>query len=223
VESTFRFPAGPLKEKALRTVHLPKLFHIEAGQIDVQLLTPVVIASLEVGDEIAASKRQKKRSKKSKKKPTYEPGKDFYNWRQYAGDYRPVVVIQAVPEIQLTGASTFAVLMIGNYAHRQYRFKTDFVRMELLRNGVVVEPIHPGRNKEVMSVQGRQESFEDIGVWGRYEYPPEAFKPGATMMLRIWNSDKPQPRAELLKPELILRIWSDFREYFEALEEAVAG
>lgn len=223
VESTFRFPAEQLRETALGTAYNPKLYHIEAGQIDLQLMTPVVLACLEVADEVAASKRQKRRSKKSSKKPSYEPGKDFYNWRQYVGHYRPVVVIQAIPEIKLTGGSAFAVAMIGNYAHRKYRFKTDFVRMELLRNGVAVEPLHPGRTKEVTSVEGNNSSMEDIGVWGRYEYPPEAFKPGAVITLRLWNSDKPQPRSESLKPELVRRIWSDFRLYFEAFEEKVSG
>ncbi len=221
VESSFRFPAQQLRDEALRMAYNPKLYHIEAGQIDVQLMTPVVIANLEVSDEIAASNRQKKRSKK--KSATYEAGKDFYNWRQYAGDYRPVVVIQAVPEIQLTGGSTFAVLMIGNNAHRKYRFKTDFVRMELVRDGTVIEPIHPGKTQTVVSMQGHMESMEDVGVYGRYEYPPEAFRPGATIYLKVWHTDKAEAKIEMLKPDLVGRIWRDFKPYFASLQEKVAS
>jgi hypothetical protein len=201
VESSYRFPAERIREEALRTSYHPKQYHIEAGQIDVQFLTPVVIAQLEVSDEVAASKRQKKRSKKSKS-VKYEPGRDFYNWRQYAGAYRAVVIVQAVPEIQLTGGSAFAVAMIGNLANRNYRFKCDFVRMELFRDNVLVEPIHPGRSNSIMNYRGYKESFEDVGVYGRYEYPPEAFKPGGHVVLKVWNSDKSEPKIEPLSQEL---------------------
>jgi S1-C subfamily serine protease len=222
VESSFRFPAEELREIALTTDYRPKDYHIEAGQIDVQVITPIVIARLEVADEVAASQRQKKRSKKAKK-AAYEPGKDFYNWRQYTGDYRSVVIVQAVPEIQLTTGSALAVAFLGNSAKQDWRFKTDFVRMELIRSGTVVEPIHPGRTRTIMSQEGRQASFKDVGVYGQYKYPPEAFRPGAAVTLKVWNSDRPDPKVKNLDPELLQQIWSDFKEYFEALEEEVAG
>ena len=45
------------------------------------------------------------------------------------------------------------------------------LRGSLARGGAVVEPIHPGRMKEVVSQPG----FKDVGYWGYCEYSPEAF------------------------------------------------
>lgn len=221
VESLYRFPADDLRRASLAGEHNSKKYHVEAGKIDVQFITPVVIAKLEIDDEVAAAKRQKKRSKKSTKK-TYEPGKDFYEWRKYVGDYRPVVSIQAVPEIKLTGGSMFAVLMVGNSAHRTYRFKTDFDRMELLRNGKPVEPIHPGKTSNVVSAHARMETFEDVGVYGQYQYPPEAFRPGGHLVLKVWNTNKTDPNVKVLSEDLLSAIWSDFKPYFAALESKIA-
>jgi len=222
VESTYRFPADKLRDAALNGDYKGKAYHVEAGKIDVQFITPVVIAKLEVDDELAAAKRQKKRSKKSTEK-TYQPGKDFYEWRKYVGDYRPVVSVQAIPEIKLTGGSMFAVIMVGNSAHRTYRFKTDFKRMELVRNGTPVEPIHPGKTRTVVSAHATMETFEDVGVYGRYQYPPEAFRPGGHLVLRVWNTNKEEPIVRTLSDDLVSKIWSDFKPYFGALETRVAG
>ena len=42
-------------------------------------------------------------------------------------------------------------------------------------------------------------------------------------MLNTWNTDRAEPRVEVLKPEQAQLIWSDYKAYFAALEEKVAG
>lgn len=214
VESDYRFPAAVVREAATAQAFKPKDYHVECGKVDVQLVTPVIVGSLEVQEELAATAYHKKRTKKNS---AYEAGRDFYNWRRYAGDYRPVVTVQAIPEISLTGGSKFAVIMVGNAAHLKYRFKTDFVRMELRRGNQVVEPIHPGKHVEVVSFKAGRQSMDDVGVYGSYEYPPEAFLPGSPLYLYVWTSDRAEPKVKEIKPEIVQRVRAHFRAYFDWL------
>jgi len=65
--------------------------------------------------------------------------------------------------------------------------------------------------------------MEYIAYYGVYEYPPEAFKPGETVTLRIWQQGKPEPKVSVIDLIVLNRIWNDFTPYFEALESDVAG
>ena len=221
VEPTFPYPADKLRELATTRGLNRKGYHLEAGKFDVQFLTPLMIGKLEVEDERQALAQRSKRSKRKKVKE-YKPGEDFYEWRRYIGDYRPVVRLKAVPEITLTAGSAFAVAMIGASAQQNYRFKADFDRMELLRNNTVVEPIHPGRMTDQRSFDHGNQSMHDIGFYGEYTYPAEAFAPGAVLSLRVWRQGHPTPHVKTIKPEQQALIWSDFKPWFEALESAAA-
>jgi hypothetical protein len=84
--------------------------------------------------------------------------------------------------------------------------------MELLRDGKRVEPIHPGRIKLVVNVDAGA-VMKDVGYFGYYEYPPEAFQPGATLTLRVWEQGIPDPTALILTADIVHRIWTDFEPY----------
>ncbi len=87
--------------------------------------------------------------------------------------------------------------------------------MTLLRNGEEVPPIHPGRNCEAVSQNQGLAGLEDVGCYGIYQYPPEAFLPGASLTLKVYNEDKPQdPEIVSLDPNLVCRIYKDFVPYF---------
>jgi hypothetical protein len=181
----------------------------------------VLRAQLEVRAEKEASEGHKKQSPRSTS--SYKPGEDFYEWRRYVGDYRPVVVIQAMPEIALTGGSVFAIVMLGPNVPKHFKFKTDFVRMELLRDGTVVEPILPGRVPHIVNEQQGYASMKDVAYYGVYEYPPEAFRPGVKLVLRIWEQGHAEPKLKEIPGELKDRVWKDFKPYFAALEDKVSA
>jgi S1-C subfamily serine protease len=224
VESAFKFPADALREAAMSRNFDSFEYHIEAGKFDVQLMTPVLIAGLEVADDKAAAAFRNKRSKKKKTETKeYTPGQDFYEWRQYVGDYRAVVTVQAVPEISMTGGSVFAVIMLGGSAPQKFKFKADFDRMELWRGDVLVRPIHPRRWTNVVSFEQGVASMNDVGFYGSYEYPPEAFKPGETLTLKVWKQGKPKPIVRIIEPHQQIRVWNDFTPYFAALDDRVAA
>lgn len=222
VESSFPYPSDKLREQAKNRTFIAKDYHIEAGKFDVQLLTPVLIAGLQVSSEkVAAQSREKRTRKKKQKSKDYKVGEDFYEWRKYGGDYRAVITIQAVPEIKMTGGSIFAMVMLGASAPQKFKFKADFDRMELWRGETLVRPIHPRRWANVVNFQQGVTSMKDIGFYGSYEYPPEAFKPGESLVLKIWKQGVSVPITRLIPAPQQTRVWNDFAAYFEALEELV--
>src|SRR5690606_3142136 len=99
VPSLFTFPAAELREEALRTELRSRDYHLEAGKFDVTFIDPVVVASLEVASERAAAETRGRRNRRKTGAAGETVGSDFYEWRKYAGDYRPVVTIQATPEL----------------------------------------------------------------------------------------------------------------------------
>ena len=122
----------------------------------------------------------------------------------------------------MTAGSAFLMGMTGSGG--KLRFKTDFDRMELRRGDQIIEPIHPGRIKEIVNVQGNVASMKDIGYWGSYEYPPEAFRPGAALILRVWEQGVPEPHVLPFPDDLLTRVREDYRPYLDTLvPEAPAG
>ncbi len=235
VESETPFPAEALRElvasgsftsarQARVTGRQVKEYKVEAGKFDVQLITPVLTAALEVADEREAAGGRTRRNKRKQAKD-YAVGDHFYEWRRYAGDYRAVVTIQVVPEIRLTTGSIFGSIaggLTGVATPQKYRFKTDFDRMVLLRDGVEVEPIWPGRVANVVHEEGFV-SMKDVGYYGIYEYPPEAFKPPAELTMKIWKQGVQEPIVKVIPQQRQWQVWEDFRLYFEAVENRAAA
>jgi len=225
VESAFRFPPEAVKTMALARSPKLKEYHLEAGKIDVQVLTPVLIASEMLrGEQEAAAGRQKRRKGKDDEigAAAGAAGESFYTWQKNQENFRPVVRIRAYPEVKMTAGSAFLMGMTGTGG--KLRFKTDFDRMELRRGDQIIEPIHPGRIKEIVNVQGNVASMKDIGYWGLYEYPPEAFRPGAALTLRVWEQGVPEPHVLPLTEDLLTRVREDYRPYLDSLvPEAPAG
>jgi len=219
VESSYRFPAATLKAMAAAGTRETRDYNLKIGFFDVQFATPALLSYLKVSAESAAIQHHLKRTNVRE----YEPGPDFYEWQRYSGDYRPVVTIWAMPEIEKTGGSPFLVALFGARFQHKYRFKTDFKRMELVRDGVVVEPIHPGRIPDLEQYQSGDMSMEDLTYYGGYEYPPEAFKAGAKMELRIWDEGQSDCVHEEISAERQQRIWNDFSPYFRELERTVSA
>ncbi len=220
VESTYRFPPAALKDVANTQRRNLKDYHLAAQAMDVQFVTPVLIACLETEREKELARAH---GKKANKAQDYVPGKDFYEWERYTGDYRPVVSVQAIPEITMTGESALRVIMFGSGVHQNLRFKDDFVRMELWRDGVVVEPILPGRIPHEVDQSIGNKSMRDLTHFGAYEYLPEAFRPGVRVELRVWDETRGTPLiVERLSQATLELIWGDFAPYFEALQKEVA-
>jgi hypothetical protein len=219
VAAEYRFSPDEIKDQALAKQREFKDYHVEAGKIDVQFFTPTLVASAIIRSEREAAKGRDKRRKRKRAKADeepYEPGEQFYDWQKQSENFKPVVRIRAFPEVKMKFGSALGAALIGTGT--KYKFKTDFARMELLRDGELVEPIHPGRMKEVVHVEGAA-TMKDIGYWGLYEYPPEAFAPGGYVTLLVWEDGVAEPFRTILDAKLMAGIHEDFAPYFAWLEQ----
>jgi S1-C subfamily serine protease len=195
-EAEQRIPTELLAQQAVRLDAASGDYHLEVGQFDVQLVTPVVVASLAAAATTADELKE------------YKPGRSFYRWQRYVGDTRAVVTVQAVPESSRDAGSRRA--SVGGAEPQGGGPGVEFERMELWRGGELVLPIHPRR----FTSGGRRGSY-----YGSYEYPPEAFEPGAKVTLRLWKQGDLTPSVKVLPAHRQERVWAQFVPYFEALDQ----
>ncbi len=84
--------------------------------------------------------------------------------------------------------------------------------MELLRDDVVVQPISTLRTRE-----GPLRATDRDAYYGTTKYPPEAFRPGVEVVLRVWLEDNEEPTTITLREELLNNISRNFELYSEAM------
>lgn len=221
VASEASYPTAALRDMITSEPDL-EAYQVEAGPIDLHFFTPPLLHSLARAQALKAAEMQKKR-RKGQTDETNDPKGDLYEWERHAGVYEAVVMVRAFPKIKMTGGSRAGRIfgaLGGVVTPARYRFKTDFREMKLLRGGREVRPIVPGRVCETVSIQGGLNRIEDVGCYGLYQYPPEAFEPGAPLEIHVFSEDAPgEPEVVTLLPDLSGRVWRDFTPFFEALEK----
>ena len=57
-------------------------------------------------------------------------------------------------------------MMLGANAPQEIRFKTDFKKMGLVRDGVAVEPLWPGRIPNAVTTQQGTAFMKDMTYYG---------------------------------------------------------
>jgi V8-like Glu-specific endopeptidase len=220
---TMPYPVPALRLQA-RTKFEPKKYHADAGDIDVDLVTPPLAFYLQNETAIKAAEARRSRGKNASE---VHPGEDVYQWQADAGEWDAVVAIRATPEVAMTGRSKTGRsvgALFGVMTHASYRFKTDFRGMRLLRGGVEIRPIVPGRICEAVEQEAGFNHLRDIGCLGQYLYSPEAFAPGEPLELHIFTEDVPGMAKVLKLPQaLVDRVWSDFKPYRDSLETPAEG
>jgi len=207
VEDPYRFDPEALRDLAVARAPEPDKYHLEAGKLDLYIVTPVLLANTVVMAEREAAEGRAKRRKEKQPDPQDNPGQQFYAWQKDTDNFRPVVRIVARPETKVKmGSALLGVL--------SYTFKTDFEKMELKRGGMVIEPIHPGRVKQVVNIEGAA-TMKDIAYFGYYEYAPEAFEGTVPLTLTVWEQGLETPKVIALTPEMAAMISGDFAPYLE--------
>jgi hypothetical protein len=196
----------------------PKKYHLEAGDIEIDIATPPLLYYVQNEAAIKAAETRRKRSKSN---PVSPEGEEVCQWQADAGAWDAVVTVRAMPEVTMTGGSragrAFGALF-GVVTPASYRFKADSREMRLLRDGVEVRPIVPGRLCQTVEEQAGLNRLRDVGCLGLYQYAPDAFAPGAALELRVFAGDAPAaPKVVKLMPTLVETVWADFEPYFESL------
>lgn len=177
---------------------------------------------LEEEVQLAAAKEKGKRTKKHEAvvQNTFEPLRDLRGWAEYAGEYKPVLLIEAAPQLRETFMSALGRGLAasgggyGGPAHLKY--KTDFYRMKLLCGGKEVEPIHPGKAATVVNAHNAFVNVTDATYVGLYSYPADAIQPSCgEVALELYSEKEPdKPNKKVLDAKSIERVWSDFQPYF---------
>ena len=222
VEPTDTYPLDALKEtiSAEKFNRHPYLFS-DSG-FDVTMVTPVLKYRNDVEVQLAAAKEKGKRTKKHDAaiQNTFEPLQDLYGWAEYVGEYRPILLVVARPQLRETFMSALGRGLAssgggyGGPAHLKY--KTDFFRMRLLCGGKEVEPIQPGKAASVVNAHNAFVNVTDATYVGVYSYPANALQPSCgEIALELYSEKEPdKPNRKVLDSKAVDRIWADFQPYF---------
>ncbi len=224
VEPSDPYPIDSLKDTIRPAGFDTKPYVFTVGGFDVALGTPVLQYALQSGVGRAAalekSKRTKKRNERAESK--FEPLQDLHEWAEYTGEFKPVLLVQAAPQLRETLGSLLgrelapsAELFSGG---PRFKFKTDFYRMKLLCGSREVEPIQPGKAAAVVNAHNAFVNATDATYVGIYSYRPDAISPSCgKVTLQIFSEKDPdKPESRDLDQKSIERVWQDFRPYLAA-------
>jgi S1-C subfamily serine protease len=224
VEPTDPYPLDALKETIKSTKFDKKPYIFTMGGFDVALGTPVLKYEIQEEVSLAAQKEKGKRTKKREEavQNTFEPLQELREWAEYVGEYKPVLLIQAEPQLRETFMSALGRGLAssegyyGGPAHM--KFKTDFYRMKLFCGTKEVEPIQPGKAATVANAHNAFVNVTDATYVGIYSYLPDAVSPSCgKVTLQLYSEKQPdKSESKDLDQKTIDRIWNDFRPYFDA-------
>ena len=174
VPSRIPYPAAALLERAGAIRDVTTYGTTRAGmRLDV-LTPPAVYFEANKGAIVRARKEGRGGSREG------------YSWQALTGHVEPIVGIRVLPDERPR----------IDRATGRPSFNRNVLRIRLLRNGVEVVPIVPGR-------------FCSEGCFALYQYCPEAFAPGGDLEVQV-HLEGAGVTVWKLHRSLIATIWSDF-------------
>ncbi len=223
VEPVDPYPLDSLKESIQKEKFDRKPYLFSEGGFDVALATPLLEYRVEVEGSMAAAKEKEKRTKKNQAavKNTFEPLQDLKGWAEYAGQYKPVLLIEAQPQLRETFWSALGRGMTsanGGFAFpARMKFVTDFYRMKLYCGQKEIEPIQPGKAATIENVHNNFVNVTDATYVGIYSYPADAISPACgQVVLQIFSEKDPnKATVKTLESKTVERIWRDFQPYLK--------
>jgi len=224
VEPSDPYPLDSLKEMSKPGKFDRKPYIFSVGGFDVALGTPVLQYELQGEVGHAAAQEKGKRTKKRNEfgQSTFEPLQDLHEWAEYTGEYKPVLLVQAAPQLRETFLSVLGRELtpaIEPYAGGpRMKFRTDFYRMKLYCGTKEVEPIQPGKAATVVNAHNSFVNVTDATYVGIYSYPPDAISPfcGKVTFQLFSEKDPDKSESKDLDQKSIDRVWIDFRPYLAA-------
>jgi S1-C subfamily serine protease len=221
VEPTDPYPLDALKESISEEKFNRHPYLFSESGFDVSMVTPVLKYRNDVEVQLAAAKEKNKRTKKHDAaiQNTFEPLQDLHGWAEYVGEYKPILLVVARPQLRETFMSALGRGLAasgGNYGGpARMKYKTDFYRMRLLCGGKEVEPIQPGKAASVANAHNAFVSVTDATYVGVYSYPADALQPSCgEVALELYSEKDPNKASrKVLDSKAVERIWADFQPY----------
>jgi hypothetical protein len=221
VEPTDPFPLDALKNVVLAEKFDTNRYFFGVGEFQVTLLTPPLIYRLKTEATREATKTKNKRTDKNGAiQGTIDVFDEFKGWREYVGDYKPVITLRATPNIGESFWGMFGrslALASGIHTQANYRFKTDFYRMKLFCGEKEIMPIQPGKVAHVINESDYFKRAKDATYEGLYTYPAGAISSACgEVRLEIFSERNPdKANTKKLSEKTIARIEEDFAPYFQ--------
>jgi hypothetical protein len=225
---------------------------VSTGKFDVVIVTPTYDTWRHWRARVQLAKSTKKREIKggTDRSQTYDPTRQMREWMRYTDEgYPPVVTIQMAPKVGQSAGSIFgnilgaaATGMAGSSYYRgnyQYEYKADFLRVEVTRDGDVVDDLNVFRTM-IPAVFATAEwdgdyTMHDQARSGIFQCDPSVFAPsgreeGAPLStsrrltaaqteektfpiihMKVWSVEKPNSPYEFDLPNrTVKRVWDDF-------------
>ena len=145
---------------------------------------------------------------------------EFKGWREYVGDYKPVIMLRATPNMGESFWGAFSrgfAAAYGIHTQANIRFKTDFYQMKLFCGDNEVMPIQPGKIAHVMNESNYFIRAKDATYEGMYTYPAGAITSSCGgVRLEIFSERNPEKASKKnLSEKTVMRIDEDFAPYFQ--------
>lgn len=219
VDPTDIFPIETIKEVASAKKFDTSRYMTNIDDFTVTFMTPTLKYRMETEAEREAAKtRDKRNNKAGSVQGTFRPFEDIRGWREYTGDYKPILHIRATPELAESFWGAVGRGMAANYGiwlPARLRFKTDFYRMRLLCGEKEVEPIHPAKIAHLLNEQNYLISINDATYEGFYSYPADAINSSCgKVTLELFSEKKPnEAKRKVLDQKTVNKIAEDFSSY----------
>jgi hypothetical protein len=168
------------------------------------------------GSHLREQQEKEKRTTRTTRavRGTFRPLDDLKDWAEYAGEYEPVIHIQASPRLGPdVGLKLDLKKLDPKYGDaRRLKFKTDFYRMKLFCGTREVEPIHPGKVANELNDNTRSFEIADATFVGLYSYPYDAISSACpSVTLQLFSEKEPdKPVSKVLDAKTVARIATDF-------------
>lgn len=224
VEPEGTFPLEALKKALQQEKFDTRPYRFQAGDYNVLVITPPLRYYYEEEDKIQAAKARNKRTKAApSEEEQSEAPDDLKSWGEYAGEYKAVLAVRAVPKLRETTGSKWRRGMLGVAGGpATIRFKTDFYKMTLRCGEKEVAPIHPGKIPLVFNERNWMVNLTDASFAGWYAYGPDSISPSCGQVtLELYATNSPAPiTVKILDAKTVTRVWDDFEPYREAQKKS---
>jgi S1-C subfamily serine protease len=173
--------------------------------------------------EIAQQNEEKKSQRRYKGQHVAGPDKSAMVWTPFwekytGGAFDPIVIVAVIPWPQEKSSSiwTGVIGAIGGVATKHhYELRDDFTRMEMIRDGKVIEPLSCIRARDVGAFDSYWADLDDTAYRGMYVYDPDAFAPGSTLELHVWKNARNDYIAYKIDDKTREKVWKQFEHWSE--------
>lgn len=225
VEPLDTFPLDAIKSAITAEKFDLRSYQYGIGGFDVLFSTPVVLYRIRKEAEVEAAQGKARRNRRSAEavQGTFNPAADLRLWEEYVGEYKPMLLVRARPQLREGFWSAFGrglAMSQGMYGGpANMAFQADFYEMKLTCGGKEVVPIQPAKAPIVINEDNAFVRIKDATFEGAYFYAADAVRPDCgVVQLQLFTEKKPnEPILLNVRIDTVLRIWSDFEPYRKAM------